>query len=483
MKRNIYFIVKNLYPNAGGLTKSIYDRASFLAEYHHVTIITTEFQLYLQKIHTELIANNKLSNKVEIKNIFLDLQSKNNKIGKKEIFDYEDLLYQIDKLPTQSLENSIRIFAHYGAYSHYIAYDSQKNIHFIDFMDETDPNTLRKRYTFFNGILASLDFFKDGQKTQQVIFNKNQQPILNVWHKNNNVHRVFDMQQNNQVSEKNIDKVINKWLKSFIKENDVFFIDSDFKEVANYLDDTPCFKIGFIHSHQDHCNDTKFLLKFNDFDRFIFLTNRQRNDFRNINTQIYEKSSTIPHPVTQIINRTNRKNRIITISRLVSNKPLEGAIQAFAKVAKQFPDLTYEIYGTGSESEKLAKLIDSLNMSQSIFLKGYTNSALELFSDSLMSIAPTKFEGYGMAILESLSMSCPVITSNVDYGPNEMITDGINGHLVHYDDVDGLEKAILNILNNINHYHEKCLDSISENQYKSWSNKLLNLVDSFNINP
>lgn len=359
----------------------------------------------------------------------------------------------------------------------------KKNIHFIDFMDEKDPNTLRKRYTFFNGILASLDFFKDGQKTQQVIFNKNQQPILNVWHKNNNVHRVFDMQQNNQVSEKNIDKVINKWLKSFIKENDVFFIDSDFKEVANYLDDTPCFKIGFIHSHQDHCNDTKFLLKFNDFDRFIFLTNRQRNDFRNINTQIYEKSSTMPHPVAQIINRTNRKNRIITISRLVSNKPLEGAIQAFAKVSKQFPDLTYEIYGTGSESEKLAKLIDSLNMSQSIFLKGYTNSALELFSDSLMSIAPTKFEGYGMAILESLSMSCPVITSNVDYGPNEMITDGINGHLVHYDDVDGLEKAILNILNNINHYHEKCLDSISENQYKSWSNKLLNLVDSFNINP
>lgn len=296
MKKNIYFIVHGLYPKAGGLTKAIYDKASFLAEHHNVTILLTEFQLHLSSIHAELIANNKLSDKVKVKNVFIDLGDKNNKIGKKEVFDYEDLLYHSDKLPTQSLKNSKRIFANSGAYSHYISYDDKGLIHFIDFMDEIDPNVLRKRYTFFNGFLISLDFFRDNAKIQQVIFNKNQQPILNLWHKNNQVNRVFDM-QNKSVQETNLNTIIHQWLKNFVQKDDVFFIDSHFHEVANYLNDIECLKVGFIRSHQDYCNDTKFLTKFSDFDKFIFLTNKQRNDFQTINPQIYEKSAVIPHPI------------------------------------------------------------------------------------------------------------------------------------------------------------------------------------------
>lgn len=474
--KNIYFIVKNLYPNAGGLTKSIYDRANFLSEHHNVTILVTEFQLHLTSIHVDLIASNKLSYKVKIKNIFLDLRDKNENVGKKEIFDYENLLHNVDKLPIQSIKNGIRVFANYGAYSHYISYDEKKSLHFIDFMDDIEPNVLRKRYTFFGGLLTSLDFFKENKKTQQVIFNKNQKPILNLWHKNNKVDRVFDMQEVD-VQDTNITALIQKWLKGFVNPNDIFFIDSHFQEVSNYLRDIPCFKVGFIHSHQDYCNDTKFLLKFDDFNKFIFLTHRQKDDFKIINPKIYEKSLVVPHPITRTSNFSKRKNRIITISRLVSNKPLEGTIMAFAKVANNFPNLTYEIYGIGQESDKLQNLIDSLNMSQRIFLKGYTNSSLNLFAESLLSIAPTKFEGYGMAILESLSMSCPVITSNVNYGPNEMIIDGVNGHLVHYDDIDKLEQVMVKMLNNIDFYQNNCLDSISQNDFSQWSNKLLDLID------
>lgn len=377
----------------------------------------------------------------------------------------------------QTNKQSVRVFANHGACSHYISYDNKGNLHFIDFMDNIDPNVLTKRYTFFDGILTSLDFFKENEKIQQVIFNKNQCPILNLWHKNNKVSRVFDMQTKEDVQDSNMNNIINKWLKSFVKPDDIFFIDSHFSDVANYLNDIPCYKVGFIHSHQDYCNDTKFLLNFSDFDKFVFLTNRQRDDFSVINHKLYEKSVVIPHPVTKELNLSQRKKKIVTISRLVSNKPLEGAIKAFARVSKVFPDLTYEIYGTGTEFEKLTMLIDSLNMSERIILKGYTNSALELFSTSLLSIAPTKFEGYGMAILESLSMSCPVITSNVNYGPSEIISDGVNGTLVHYDDVDSLEKAMTQMLRNIKFYQNNCLSSISENSFDSWSNKLLKLVE------
>lgn len=151
---------------------------------------------------------------------------------------------------------------------------------------------------------------------------------------------------------------------------------------------------------------------------------------------------------------------------------------AFAKIATNFPNLTYEIYGTGQEHEKLQNLINSLNMSERIFLKGYTNSALELFANSLLSIATTKFEGYGMAILESLSMGCPVITSNVNYGPSEMVINGINGHLVNHDNVDEMAEVMITMLNNITTYQNNCLNTISDNHWDSWSNKLLDLTNT-----
>lgn len=51
-------------------------------------------------------------------------------------------------------------------------------------------------------------------------------------------------------------------------------------------------------------------------------------------------------------------------------------------------------------------------------------------------------------ILESLARGCPVITSDVDYGPREMIEQGINGFLARNNSVESIENAMSQILKN-----------------------------------
>lgn len=480
--KNIYFIVKELYPKAGGMTKSIYDRANFLSQHFNVTILVVNFQLHMERIHDDLIKSGKLDEKVKIKNIFIDLRNSNTKKGQKIIFDYESLLYQLDKLPHHIVDNNIRVFNQLGIYSNYIAYHNNGSLHFIDFMNNLDCHRLDKRYVFTkeDGELLSLDMMQDGQKVQQVIYNRQQQPILNLWHKNHKVYRVFDMRTNTLI-DTNMDNIINSWLNSFIKCDDVVFIDSHFSDNSKYMNNIKCHKVGFIHSHQDYCNDTQFLKKFHDFDKFVFLTHNQRNDFLHINENIYEKSVVIPHPAYNQSN-TNivRKNKIITISRLVHNKPIEQAIRAFANISDKFPEYVYEIYGIGPDEEKLKKLIQDLNMHNKIILKGYTNSSLDLFSESQLSISLTKYEGYGLSILESLSSNCPVITSNVKYGPSEMIIDGVNGHLVNNNNIDEIENAIKNILSNTEKYQSHCKETIQNNDKNIWENSILSVVNMKN---
>lgn len=172
-----------------------------------------------------------------------------------------------------------------------------------------------------------------------------------------------------------------------------------------------------------------------------------------------------------------KEQKIVTISRLVHNKPIAIAIRAFAQIADRFPDLTYEIYGVGPDRESLSALIDSLDLQSRVFLSGYTNNPLHQFEKAQLSINLTKFEGYGLSILESLGMSCPVITSAVKYGPSELIQDGENGHLVNNDDIEGIASAIADILENIEKYQMNCLPSITDKSLGVWELKLLEIID------
>lgn len=480
--KKIYFIVSQLYPTAGGLTKSIYDKASFLSNHYDVTILTTNFQLHLESIQSDLVKVGRLSEKVTIRNIFTDLYDSvaGNQIPGPEIcHDYEDLLLHINNKNVQILDKKARIFDKDGLYSNFIQYHKNGSIHFIDYMNKIDFNDLQKRYVFYKGRLLSLDTFKNNEKIQQFIYNQERQPILNLWHKNNQVSRIFDM-RSGKVTESTINLVVKDWLKTFIKADDVVLIDSEFSKNSAYFSDLQCKKIGFIHSHHEYCNDTKFLLTFNNFDKFVFLTKLQQEDFKILNPKLYEKSCLLAHPAHNTVANPPKLKKIVTVSRLVHNKPLEASIRAFAEISEKFPDYIYEIYGLGPESDKLKSLIIDLGMQQRIFLKGYTNSALDLFAESQLSISPTKFEGYGMAILESLSMSCPVITSNVNYGPNELIQDGINGHLINHDSVEEISLAITKILKNPLMYQEKCLQSIADNALDKWQKSLLSIIESVN---
>ncbi len=72
----------------------------------------------------------------------------------------------------------------------------------------------------------------------------------------------------------------------------------------------------------------------------------------------------------------------------------------------------------------------------------------------------SNYEGFGLAITESLACSTPVVSWNTKYGPSEIIRNGIDGYIVENED-EASEK-ILKILNmdknEYNMMQKNCLD-------------------------
>ena len=132
----------------------------------------------------------------------------------------------------------------------------------------------------------------------------------------------------------------------------------------------------------------------------------------------------------------------LVVARLVDLKQIDHAITAVAEAKQARPNITLDIAGTGAEREPLQKLIDECSHTDDIQLLGHVNNVTDRLADASFSLLTSKFEGLGLAILESMSTGCVPITYDIKYGPAEIITHGINGFIVPANNITALANQI-----------------------------------------
>jgi glycosyltransferase involved in cell wall biosynthesis len=68
------------------------------------------------------------------------------------------------------------------------------------------------------------------------------------------------------------------------------------------------------------------------------------------------------------------------------------------------------------------------------------------FARAAAFVCPSRWEGFGNVIVEAMACGAPVVTTDCDFGPREIVEHGDSGLLVKVDDVDALGKAIAAVL-------------------------------------
>jgi glycosyltransferase involved in cell wall biosynthesis len=181
--------------------------------------------------------------------------------------------------------------------------------------------------------------------------------------------------------------------------------------------------------------------RYADLDALVVLTEGDRADYRELAGLRVER---IPNPTPPLDGGTSTLDAPIVVAagRLTSQKGFDLLIPAWAPVARRHPGWTLRIYGGGPERAALEALIEAEGMAGRVELMGPTKRLGEALAEASLFVLSSRFEGFGLVILEAMQAGLPVVSFDCPRGPGEIITTGRDGTLVPPEDVPALTAAI-----------------------------------------
>lgn len=172
-----------------------------------------------------------------------------------------------------------------------------------------------------------------------------------------------------------------------------------------------------------------------------------------LNKNIEKKTEVIPNYISEDFevnfNTKKREQKIVTATRLESQKNIALLIKAFSKLDNKFNDYKLYICGTGSQKHKLENYVKKLNMTDKIIFLGKVDNIKKVIQDASLFVLPSNYEGMPNALLEAMALSLPVISTRSTEVIDSIIQTNENGIIIAKKNVKELTNKIEYVLNNV----------------------------------
>ncbi len=222
-------------------------------------------------------------------------------------------------------------------------------------------------------------------------------------------------------------------------------------------------KIGEMHVLRSHFrnfekNDTNFLKELfarywmyrligqlRQLDRMIVLTEKDRKTWTELDN-VMAISNPLPMMPKSVSSLTEK--RVIAVGRYYQEKGFDLLLEAWSKVYKNHPDWRLEIFGDG-DKEYYEAIRDKLGVPASCcILNGRTNQIELEYLKSSIYVCSSRFEGFGMVIVEAMACGLAVVSFDCPWGPSSIIADGEDGILVENGNIDKMAEALAALMDN-----------------------------------
>ena len=217
-------------------------------------------------------------------------------------------------------------------------------------------------------------------------------------------------------------------------------------------------KIGELHVNRANyrnfeANDSNFIKnlfakfwmqslvsKLKQLDRFVVLTEEDKTAWSELHN-----ICVIPDPLSFIPTQHSplKEKRVIAVGRYVYQKGFDLLLHAWTKIEKQCSDWQLAIYGDGNRTPYEQQMKDLGIDGTRCHLNGPTADIQQEYINSSIFAFSSRFEGFGMVLVEAMACGLPVISFDCPCGPKDIIQNHVDGLLVANGNIEKLAEAII----------------------------------------
>lgn len=220
-------------------------------------------------------------------------------------------------------------------------------------------------------------------------------------------------------------------------------------------------KIGEIHINRAHyrtfeegdSNPFKSLLSYywkhtlvrhlKQLDGFVVLTQKDQEAWTEL-----DNVTVIPNPVSfpSVKHSQYTEKRVIAVGRYCYEKGYDNLMKIWTEVQNLCPDWRMDVYGDG-DSTAFKQMMDDCQIDRKrCSLNGRVSDVQSEFASSSLAVCTSRFEGFGLAIVEAMACGLPVVSFDCPWGPRSIISDGEDGILVENGNIKHFVDAMVRLM-------------------------------------
>lgn len=137
---------------------------------------------------------------------------------------------------------------------------------------------------------------------------------------------------------------------------------------------------------------------------------------------------------------------IVTAGHFFYTKGYDLAVEVAKKVFEKYPDWCWKFYGDGKELENVRRQVCNYGLEKNVIFCGRTNRILDEYKKAALYVMTSRTEGFGLVLTEAKSCNLPTLAYDIDFGPREIIDNGVSGYLIDAYDSDMMAERICELI-------------------------------------
>ena len=219
--------------------------------------------------------------------------------------------------------------------------------------------------------------------------------------------------------------------------------------LSAYFEDVKKFN-RFLKRFRERVLKWQLISVMRKFDKIIVMTEPEREAWN-----VKDKVVCIPNMLVEYPNQepknTDVHKCVISVGRYAYQKGYDMLLESWQIVQDSYPDWSLHIYGSHDggvgDYKQLQEQIRRHHITN-VFLHESTNDVYSCYAKSDFYVMSSRYESFGLVLIEAMSCGLPVISFDCKYGPQSIIQNGQTGVLVQSNNIKEMAAAICSMIEN-----------------------------------